>query len=98
METMKTSAIGKYHCYPYHISPCNNSIPPNRQLVHAGQPQLSEDQRALVWSWILRDKDPNTHEVRDSDSPLSDEEGPLAVRELWERVTAPTVFDSLSEW
>ena len=31
-------------------------------------------------------------------SPMSDEGGPLALMELRERVMAPTVFDSLSEY
>ena len=74
-----------------------------RQLVLAGQPMLSDEQRCLVWSWMLEwpNKDQPSVGI-DRGSPVSEgEEGESSVqsadREMKERVLLPTVFDSLGE-
>ncbi len=78
------------------VLPCVNIFHSScRQLIHAGQPRLSDEQRALVWGWLLERLSTEGHVGRVVSSPVSNE-GVLSLEEeLSQRIVTPTVFDSL---
>ncbi len=63
-----------------------------RQLIHAGQPQLPGEQRALMWGWLLERLNA---ELCSSYRPMLEKKYLAAEGELSQRIMNPTVFDSL---